>query len=376
MPKIAIVAGEPSGDLIAGRLMLELNKRYKNIHYIGVGGPNMAKYGLNSAFDYSLLSVRGYFEVIKNILTLLKLRKNLIDYFLNQKPDIFIGVDAPDFNFAIERCLKANKIKTFHYIAPSVWAWRKKRINNMKQDMHHLFSIFPHEKTIFKKIKLPFTYVGHPLASNIPINPSIKKAREKLDIRSHQTVLSLLPGSRKGEVKWHLDLLLNAALIINKNIQDCDFLIPVNNKLNYDYVLKKLKNYDIQNIRVIIGHSHDVICSSNIVLLASGTASLEAALFKKPMVIIYKMSWISWLFLKRMHLIPYIGLPNILLDKFLVPELLQNKATSENIAVKAIEILANKKYLAILKIEFKALHQSLKKDTSLLIINQIQRYLK
>ena len=376
MPKVAILAGEPSGDMIASQLMSELNKRYKNIEYIGVGGPLMSKYGLKSYFDYSHLGVRGYFEVIKKLPKLLKFRHSLVNYLLQQKPDIFIGIDAPDFNFAIEKKLKANKIPTFHYVAPSVWAWRKNRMYKMRDYMNHLFSIFPHEEEIFKKIKLPITYVGHPLASKIPLNPNKQKAKKVIGIDSKGTIISLLPGSRGGEVRWHFDIMLKAALLINKKLQNCFFLVPVNNKLNYDYLLKKINQYSITNIKVIFGHSHEVLSCSDISILASGTASLEAALFKKPMIIIYRMSWLSWFLLKRMHLISYIGLPNILLDKFVVPELIQKNAQPKNIAYKVLELLSDKKYLKELKIDFTKLHKNLKRDTSLLIIKQIHRYLK
>ena len=376
MSKVAILAGEPSGDMIASQLMSELNKRYKNIEYIGIGGPLMSKYGLKSYFDYSHLSIRGYFEAIKNLPKLLKFRYSLINYLLQQKPDIFIGIDAPDFNFAIEKKLKANKIPTFHYVAPSVWAWRKNRIYKMKDCMNHLFSIFPHEKKIFKKIKLPITYVGHPLASKIPLNPNKQKAKKIIGIDSKGTIISLLPGSRRSEVRWHFDIMLKAALLINKKLQNCFFLVPVNNKLNYEYLLKKIKQYSLTNIKVIFGHSHEVLSSSDISILASGTASLEAALFKKPMIIIYRMSWLSWFLLKRMHLISYIGLPNILLDRFAVPELIQNNAQPNNIAYKVLELLSDKKYLNELKNDFTKLHKKLKRDTSSLIINQIHRYLK
>ena len=376
MPKVAILAGEPSGDMIACQLMSELNKRYKNIEYIGIGGPLMSKYGLKSYFDYSHLSIRGYFEAIKNLPKLLKFRYSLINYLLQQKPDIFIGIDSPDFNFAIEKKLKANKIPTFHYVAPSVWAWRKNRIYKMKDCMNHLFSIFPHEKKIFKKIKLPITYVGHPLASKIPLNPNKQKAKKIIGIDSKGTIISLLPGSRRSEVRWHFDIMLKAALLINKKLQNCFFLVPVNNKLNYEYLLKKIKQYSLTNIKVIFGHSHEVLSSSDISILASGTASLEAALFKKPMIIIYRMSWLSWFLLKRMHLISFIGLPNILLDKFAVPELIQKNAQPNNIACRVLELLSDKKYLKELKYDFTKLHTKLKRDTSSLIINQIQRYLK
>lgn len=376
MPKVAILAGEPSGDLIASHLMTDLNKQYKNIQYIGVGGPLMKSKGLSSFFDYAHLSVRGYFEVFRNIIKLRQLQKNLIDFLISEKPDVFIGIDAPDFNFAIERALKAKKVRVFHYISPSVWAWRKNRIFQMKKDMHHLFSIFPHELPIFKKIRLPVTYVGHPLASKIPLKPDAMLSRKLLNISKVSKIIALLPGSRMGEVRWHLDTMLKTAQLMHKSLPECLFLLPVNNQANYGYALSQLRNYHALNVRLIIGHSHDVINASDICLLASGTASLEAALYKKPMVVMYKTSWFSWLILKRMHLIPFVALPNILLGKLLVPELLQYEASPKKLAQKLLAVCSDKKYLNNLSGEFKKLHLSLKKNTSQLIIDQLNRYLK
>ena len=376
MPKVAILAGEPSGDLIASHLMTDLNKQYKNIQYIGVGGPLMKSKGLSSFFDYAHLSVRGYFEVFRNIIKLRQLQKNLIDFLISEKPDVFIGIDAPDFNFAIERALKAKKVRVFHYISPSVWAWRKNRIFQMKKDMHHLFSIFPHELPIFKKIRLPVTYVGHPLASKIPLKPDAMLSRKLLNISKVSKIIALLPGSRMGEMRWHLDTMLKTAQLMHKSLPECLFLLPVNNQANYGYALSQLRNYHALNVRLIIGHSHDVINASDICLLASGTASLEAALYKKPMVVMYKTSWFSWLILKRMHLIPFVGLPNILLGKLLVPELLQYEASPKKLAQKLLAVCSDRKYLNNLSGEYKKLHLSLKKNTSQLIIDQLNRYLK
>jgi lipid-A-disaccharide synthase len=376
VPKVAILAGEPSGDLIASHLMTDLNKQYKNIQYIGVGGPLMKSKGLSSFFDYAHLSVRGYFEVFRNIIKLRQLQKNLIDFLISEKPDVFIGIDAPDFNFAIERALKAKKVRVFHYISPSVWAWRKNRIFQMKKDMHHLFSIFPHELPIFKKIRLPVTYVGHPLASKIPLKPDAMLSRKLLNISKVSKIIALLPGSRMGEVRWHLDTMLKTAQLMQKSLPECLFLLPVNNQANYGYALSQLRNYHALNVRLIIGHSHDVINASDICLLASGTASLEAALYKKPMVVMYKTSWFSWLILKRMHLIPFVALPNILLGKLLVPELLQYEASPQKLAQKLLAVCSDKKYLNNLSGEYKKLHLSLKKNTSQLIIDQLNRYLK
>ena len=383
MPKIAILAGEASGDLIGGQLMKYLNSKIKNLEFIGVGGPIMKKNGLNSYFDYSELSVHGYIDALKKIFKLLFLRNNIINYFLHQKPDIFIGIDAPDFNFLIERKLKSNHIPTFHYVAPSVWAWRKGRLDTIKDNINHLFSVFPHEPKIFRNAKVPVTFVGHPLANKIPLNPSMKMGRNLLNLDAHKKIIALLPGSRSSEVRYHLDLMINTAILINKNFISLKlkapvFIIPLNSKDNHNYVIKCLNSYSdkIDNIRLVYGHSHDVICSSNLIIAVSGTATLEAALFKKPMIIVYKTSALSWLIFKSMLLIPYIGLPNILLKKFVVPEFLQTKASPENISKKAISILADKKLQNELKSMFRVLHIKLKKNSSEIIYKKIIRYLK
>ena len=383
MPKIAILAGEASGDLIGSNLMSYLNSKIKNIQFIGVGGPEMSKNGLISYFDYREISVHGYFDALRKIFRLLYLRIKVVDYLLKEQPDIFIGIDAPDFNLGIERKLKLNNIPTFHYVAPSVWAWRKGRVFSIKENITHLFTVFPHEPKIFQKAKVPVTFVGHPLANKIPLNPSINKAREKLHLNKGKIIITLLPGSRSSEIKYHLELMINTAILINKELlwqklSRAEFLIPINSKDNYNHMANVINSYSnkIKNIKLIIGHSHDAISSANMVIAVSGTATLEAALYKKPMIIVYKTSLLSYLLLKNMLLIPYIGLPNILLKGFVVPEFLQNKATSEGISNKAIEILTDKKLQKYLNAKFKGLHIKLKRNSSELIYKKIIKYLK
>ncbi len=383
MPKIAILAGEASGDLIGSHLMSYLNSKIKNIEFIGVGGPKMKQNGLNSHFDYSELSLHGYIDVFRKIFKLMSLRSKIIKYFLNEKPDIFIGIDVPDFNFVIEKKLKLNNIPTFHYVAPSVWAWRKGRVNDIKENINHLFSVFPHESKIFKKAKVPVTFVGHPLANKIPLNPNMKKGRELLGLKSFNKIIALLPGSRSSEIKHHLDLMIETAILINKEfiwekLQPPEFIIPLNSRDNYNNVSNWLNFHKdkIKNIKLVYGHSHDVMCASNIVISVSGTATLEAALYKKPMIIVYKTSLISWLIFKNMLLIPYVGLPNILLKKFVVPEFLQNDANPENISKKAMSILNDKKLIDELNLIFKKLHLDLKKNSSEIIYKKIIKYLK
>jgi len=376
MTKIAIVAGEASGDLIASQLMMEINKRFKSIEYVGVGGPMMKVNGLNSFFNYKILAVHGYAEAIKNIFKLLNSRNKLIKYLVKEKPDVYIGIDAPDFNFFIEKTLKKNKIKVFHYISPSVWAWRKKRMYSMKYYMNHLFLVFPHEAKIFNSIRMPSTYVGHPLASIIPLRPNSLLSKKRIGIQGNNLVISILPGSRNSEVKWHLDIMLSSAEIIQSKLINVLFVIPCNNKENFEKINNNIRNYRSLNIKPIIGHSHDAINASDLVIVASGTATLETALFKKPMLIIYKTSWLSWQILSRMKLIPWVGLPNILLNKLISPELLQNKANPVEIARQALQIINDKEYKKLIKKEFIELHKLLRRNTSALIIDVLKKYIK
>ncbi|MGE4597151.1 MAG: lipid-A-disaccharide synthase [Methylophilaceae bacterium] len=376
MPIIAILAGEPSGDLIASQLMKYLNTRFKNVEYIGIGGPLMSKQGLNSFFDYGHLGVRGYFQVLRHLPKLLYLRLKLIRYLKKHKPNIFIGIDAPDFNFYLEKQLKKFGIPTFHYVAPAVWAWRKNRIYTIKKCIDHLFAVFPHEPKLFKKGKISISYVGHPLANKISLNPNLTLSRKKLHIKNKVRVFALLPGSRIGELRWHMSLMLNTALLLNKTFSNIIFLMPINNKENYEYAMQCLSLIPVNNLKLIIGHSDEVICSSNFSIVASGTASLEAALYKKPMIVTYRGSVVSYLIWKIVRLTPFVALPNILLEKSIVPELLQQDATPESIANKVIEILNDKVYLQKLSKEYLLLHKKLKRNTSELIFKKIVKYLK
>ena len=376
MAKIAILAGEPSGDLIASQLMLHISKKVKNIEFIGVGGPLMKKQGLRSFFDYSNLSLYGVFQVIPNIPKLIFLRYKLINFLKKEKPDIFIGVDAPDFNFYIEKKLKQSGIPTFHYVAPSVWAWRPNRVYKIKKSTDHIFSIFPHEKPLFEKVGIQTTFVGHPLANKIPLKSDSFKYRKILRLERKELVIALLPGSRIGELKAHTDTLLETAQNLLGVYPDAKFLIPTTNDKNVNYIKGRIKNNPTKNIKLIKGKVDEVLNSANIAIAASGTASLQIALHKRPMIIIYKGSWISYFIWKMVRLIPNVSLPNILLNENFVPEMLQHRATPILLSEKACEIIKDKKYSKKIEFKFNKLHKELKKNTSSLIFKIIKPYLK
>ena len=376
MAKIAILAGEPSGDLIAAQLMAYIRSKIKNIEFIGVGGPLMKQEGLSSFFDHSNLSLYGVFQVIPNIPKLIFLRYKLIKYLKNEKPDIFIGVDAPDFNFYVEKKLKQSGIPTFHYVAPSVWAWRPKRVHKIKKSTDYIFSIFPHEKPLFEKVGIQTTFVGHPLANKIPLKSNMYKYRKLLKINRKELVIALLPGSRIGELRAHTDILLETAQKLSEVHPNTRFLIPVNNDKNMNYIKGRLKNNPTKDLKLIKGRVDEILSSSNIVIAASGTASLQIALHKKPMIIIYKGSWISYFVWKMVSLIPNVSLPNILLNENIVPEMLQHRATPTLLSKKACEIINDKRYLKKIESKFYKLHKDLKKNTSSLVFKIIKPYLK
>ena len=378
MKTIALVAGESSGDLLGSHLIRSLKSRRSDLTFIGVAGPKMVKEGASSYFPMEELSVRGYFEAVKKLFHLLKLRKNLLKKILNAKPDLFIGVDAPDFNFWLERQLKKKGIPVIHYVSPSIWAWRRNRLKKIKKSIDHMLTIFPFEKNIYTEAHIQATFVGHPLADIIPLHPNKKKAQAKLKIIKATKVIALLPGSRQGEVKWHAELLIDSAIELSKKIQDVKFLVPLPTRETYELFSRALfKNTHAElDIRLLIGHASDAINAADLVIVASGTATLETALYKKPMIVIYKMSSISWQILKRMRYLPYVSLPNILLKKFFVPELLQNDATPENITSKTIEILKDASYRKNLLIQFTKIHHQLKQNTSYRLNKIILKFIK
>ena len=366
MKTIAIVAGESSGDLLGSHLIKSLKSARSDLKFIGIAGPKMMKEGAVSFFSMEELSVRGYFEAFRKLFHLIRLRKKLLNQILREKPVLFIGVDAPDFNFWIEKQLKKKGVPVIHYVSPSIWAWRGNRLRKIKKSIDHMLTIFPFEKNIYSKANIQATFVGHPLAEMIPLYPNKKKAQNKLKIIKATKVIALLPGSRQGEVKWHAQLLIDSATEISKKIRDVKFLVPLPTRETYDIFSKTLfKNTHAElDIQLLIGHASDAINAADLVIVASGTATLETALYKKPMIVIYKMSSISWQILKRMRYLPFVSLPNILLNKFLVPELLQSDATSENISSKAIEILKDASYRKNLLIQFTKIHHQLKQNTS------------
>jgi len=365
MVRIGIVAGEASGDLLGSHLIQALKQKRSDIEFVGIAGPKMISEGAKSLYPIERLSVRGYLEVIKHLWGLLKLRRELLNHFLSNPPDLFIGIDAPDFNFWLERKLKNKGVKTIHYVSPSIWAWRKNRINKIKKAVNQVLALFPFEPALYKEKGVPVAYVGHPLADMLPIEPDVAGAREILKLDASALIVAMLPGSRQSEVQQHADLFVQTAKQIYAQQPNAIFLVPlITRETRRIFELAIFNEPEALPIQLLFGHAHDAMEASNVVIVASGTATLEAALLKKPMVITYRMSNLSWQLLKRMRLQPYVGLPNILAEKFVVPELLQDDATAEKIAQATLELVNDKEKLATIKSEFTDIHYQLKQNTA------------
>lgn len=365
MVRIGIVAGEASGDLLGSHLMQALKQKRADIEFIGIAGPKMIGEGAQSLFPMERLSVRGYIEVIKHLFGLLKLRRQLLNHFLSNPPDLFIGIDAPDFNFWLEKKLKNKGIKTIHYVSPSIWAWRKNRINKIKHAVTHVLALFPFEPALYQQAGIPVTYVGHPLADILPIEPDVTAAREGLKLESSALVIAMLPGSRQSEVQQHADLFVKTAKLIYADHPNAIFLVPlITRETRQIFELAIFREPESLPIQILFGHAHDAMEAADVVIVASGTATLEAALLKKPMVITYRMPKLSWQLLKRMQLQPYVGLPNILAGKFVVPELLQEDSTPEKLADAALKLINDISYMAEIKAEFTKIHHSLRQNTA------------
>jgi lipid-A-disaccharide synthase len=377
MTRIGIVAGEASGDLLGSHLIRALKQQRPDIQFVGIAGPKMMNEGALSLFPIERLSVRGYLEVIKHLWGLLKLRRQLLNHFLDNRLDLFIGIDAPDFNFWLERKLKNKGIKTIHYVSPSIWAWRKNRIKKIKHAVTEILALFPFEPALYQNEGIPVTYVGHPLADILPLVPDVAGAREILKLEASALVIAMLPGSRQSEVQQHADLFVQTAKRIYAERPDAKFLVPlITRETRQIFELVIFNEPDRLPIELLFGHAHDAMEAADVVIVASGTATLEAALLKKPMVITYRMPNLSWQLLKRMRLQPYVGLPNVLAGKFVVPELLQDDATPDKLAEAALKLVSDKDNLLEIEKEFTQIHHSLRQNTAEKAAAAVLAYLK
>ena len=364
---IAIVAGEASGDLLGSLLMEAIKQAAPNVQFVGIGGPKMLGVGMKVLFPMEKLAVNGYVEVLLHLRELLGIRRNLRERFLAEPPDLFIGVDAPDFNFSLELALKQRGIPTVHYISPSIWAWRGERIHKIKQAVSHILALFPFEAPLYQQAGVPVTYVGHPLADMLPEIPQRAEMREQMRILPRNAkVFAFLPGSRQGEVRRLARTYIDTAKLILQKIPEAQFLVPLASRETRTIFENEVWKQEAQQlpITLLFGHAHDALIAADGALVASGTATLEAALLKCPMVITYKLSPLTYWFAKRKQYLPYVGLPNILAGKFVVPEILQDDATPENLAQALLNLVNNKHAVAELEQTFSTIHQTLRQDTA------------
>ena len=329
-PAVAMVAGEVSGDLLAGLLLGGLKRRWPGLTSFGIGGPQMERLGFSAWWSFQKLAVHGFnWELLRRYREIVGIRSQLRGRLLKQRPDIFIGTDAPDFNFKLEEDLRAAGIKTVHFVCPSVWAWRPERMEKIRRSSDHVLCIFPFEPALLARHGIASTYVGHPLASVIPMEPDKLSARLVLGLDAAAPLVAILPGSRRSEIKHLAERFIRAASLMRSLRPELRFVVPV--VPGFGQVIEALvQSHDLGDcFTVVNGQSHAALAACDVTLIASGTATLEAALFKRPMVIAYHQNWLSWQIMRRKRLQPWVGLPNILCAEFVVPELLQDAATPQ-----------------------------------------------
>jgi lipid-A-disaccharide synthase len=372
---MAMVAGETSGDLLAGLMMQGIRAKWPEANLYGIGGPRMQAQGFKALWPSDKLAVRGYVEVLRHYREIVGIRKQLKAQLLAKPPQVFVGVDAPDFNLDLEHDLKRAGIPTVHFVCPSIWAWRAERIEKIKQSVDHVLCIFPFETDLLHAHGIPATYVGHPLAQAIPMHVDALKARHELNLDPDRPVVALLPGSRESEITYLAERFLKAAMLLSQQQPKLQFVLPAmpSIKSRIEHIRDKVGATQVQ---ILKGQSHAALAACDVTLIASGTATLEAALFKKPMVIAYNMNWISWQMMKRKKLQPWVGLPNILAQAFCVPELLQDQATPENMSSAVLDWLSSPEKAQALVSRFEIMHQSLLRDTPTLAAHAIQTLVK
>lgn len=364
--RIGIVAGEASGDLLGSHLVRALKEKLSEVEFVGIGGPKMQSAGVVSLFPMEKLAVMGYVEVLKRYFQITAIRRKLIRYFKSNPPDIFIGVDAPDFNLDLERTLKKAGIPTIHYVSPSIWAWRGERIHKIRKSCTKVLALFPFEKELYDKAGIDADYVGHPLADMVPESADRTAMRRNMKLPLDAKIFAFLPGSRQSELQYMADTFIQTAMLVREKWPDAKFLVPLASRETRTLFEEAIYRNHAEDIAftLFFGHAVDAMIASDIVLVASGTATLEAALLKRPMVITYKMAPLTYRLKKRKKYQPYVGLPNILSGKFVVPELLQDDATPENLARALINLMQDEAAIRKLETVFAEMQHSLKQNTA------------
>ena len=362
--RLGLVAGEASGDLLGGLLLAGLRPRWPALQAAGIGGPKLAAQGFDAWWPHERLSVFGYVDALGRLPELLRIRRRLGDRLLAERPAAFIGIDAPDFNFGLETRLRAGGLKTIHFVCPSIWAWRGERAAKLAAAADHVLCLFPFEPALLQRHGVAASYVGHPLADAIPLDVPRAAARQALGLAEADTVVALLPGSRRSEITHIAPRLIAAAALMQRQRPDLRFVLPVVPGLRGLVAPMLAQHAGDAAVQLLDGQSHAALAACDVTLVASGTATLEAALFKRPMVICYHLAWLNWQRMKRMRYQPWVGLPNILAGEFVVPELIQDDATPAALAREGLAWLDDAPRADALQRRFTDLHHLLRQDTA------------
>ena len=374
--RLGLVAGEASGDLLGALLLQGLTARWPGLQAAGIGGPRLAAQGFETWWPHERLSVFGYVDALGRLPELLRIRRQLGDRLLAQRPAAFIGIDAPDFNFGLETRLRQAGLKTLHFVCPSIWAWRGERVHKLARAADHVLCLFPFEPALLHAHGIAATFVGHPMADAIPLLPPRAAARQALGWGDADTVVALLPGSRRSEIAHIAPRLLAAAALMARQRPALRFVLPVAPGLRTLLEPLVAAHAGSTPIRLLDGQSHSALAACDVTLIASGTATLEAALFKRPMVICYRLAWLNWQRMRRMAYQPWFGLPNILCQDFVVPELIQDAATPEALAREGLAWLDDAPRVAALQRRFADLHHQLRQNTALKATDAIAQVLQ
>ena len=376
--KIGIVAGEASGDLLGALLIKALKTEYPLLEFVGIAGPRMQSAGAVSWYAMEKLAVRGYVEVLKSFREILGIRRSLRNRMLKERPALFIGIDAPDFNLALEKTLKRAGIPTIHYVSPSIWAWRGERIHKIKESVSQMLTIFPFEPAIYERAGIPARFVGHPSADVIPQTPQRDDARVQLRIKPSELIVALLPGSRQTELDYHAELFIETARAMLRDFPAARFLVPLatrETREQFDNARWKLQAQDLP-LQILFGHANLALAAADVALVASGTATLEAALLRCPHVVAYRMSPTTYRLMKRKAYLPYVGLPNILAGEWLVPELLQEDASPANLARALGNWIRHPDAARNLRARFGAIHAQLAVDNGERVRDALRPFLR
>ncbi|MGS2724052.1 lipid-A-disaccharide synthase [Porticoccus sp. GXU_MW_L64] len=361
---IGIVAGEASGDQLGAGLIAALKKRFPNVRFEGVGGEKMIAEGFYSLYPMERLSVMGIVEPLKRLPELLRMRGDLYKHFRDTKPALFIGIDSPDFVIHLEGKLRRAGVTTAHYVSPSVWAWRQGRVKTIAKSVDRILTLFPFESRFYQQHGVAETCVGHPLADSLPMETDMASARERLGMTGDKPIVAILPGSRGSEVAQLGPLFLQVAQRLAQNVDGIRFVIPAANPHRRQQIDTLVEQFPELDITVVDGNALGVMAAADVLLVASGTVTLEAMLLKKPMVVSYRMGKGSYAIFSRLVKVPHVALPNLLADKRLVPELIQDDATVDNISRELLDYLSNPERTEALKQEFTRLHQLLRRNAS------------